>query len=89
MLSVQQINTREINDSTEKFTTVKETSKNKKSKLNHQQDYQISLSNSFETLPIEECQDKLEPTDEDNSMLPSLDHDTSKRRQLSSQKVVN
>ena len=40
-LSVQQINTREINDNTEKFITVKEASKNKKNKLNHQQDYRI------------------------------------------------
>ena len=29
---------------------------------------------------MEECQDKLEPTDEDNSMLPSFAHATSKRR---------
>ena len=76
LLSVQQINTREINDNTEKFITVKETRKNKKNKLNHQQDYRISLANSIETLPIEECQDKPEPTDEDNSML--FDHATSK-----------
>ena len=36
MLSVQQINTREANNNTENFTTVKETGKNKKIKLNHQ-----------------------------------------------------
>ena len=36
MLSVQQINTHEANNNTENFTTVKETGKNKKIKLNHQ-----------------------------------------------------
>ena len=77
LLSVQQINTREINDNTENFITVKETGKNKKNRLNHQQDYRIPQKNSFETLPIEEFQDKSEPTDEDNSMLPSFDHATS------------
>ena len=30
---------------------------------------------------MEECQDKPEPTDEDNSMLPSFDHASNKRRQ--------
>ena len=50
LLSVQQINTREINDSTEKFITVKETDKSKKNNLHHQQDYRIPLlSNTFET----------------------------------------
>ena len=39
LLPVQQINTREINDNTENFITVKETGKNKKTKLNHRQDY--------------------------------------------------
>ena len=79
MLSVQQVNIREINDNTAKFITVKETGKNKKNKLNHQQDYRIPLKNSTGTLPIEECQDKPEPTNEDNSMLPSFDHATSKK----------
>ena len=74
LLSVKQINPREINDNTE-------TGKNKKTKLNHQQDYRIPLRKSFETLSIEEFQDKPEPTDEDNLMLPSYDHATSKRRQ--------
>ena len=86
MLSVQQINTREINDNTETFKTVKETGKNKKMKLNHQQDYRIPLRNSFEILPIEECRDKSEPADEDNSMLPSFDHATSKRQKKLSTK---
>ena len=81
LLSVQQITAREINDNTENFITVKETGKNKKTKLNHQQDHKIPLTNSFEILPIEECQDKPEPTDEDNSMLPSFYHVPSKRRQ--------
>ena len=54
LLSVQQINTREINSNTEKFRAVKETGKSKKNKPNHQQNYRIPLSNSFETLPIEE-----------------------------------
>ena len=80
LLSAQQVNTREIIDNTENFVTVKVIGKNKKTKLNHQQDYRIPLSNSFETLPIEEYQDKLEPTYEDNSMLPSFDHATSKIR---------
>ena len=35
LLSVQQINTREINNNTENFITVKETGKNKKTKLIH------------------------------------------------------
>ena len=64
LLSVQQVNTREINDNTENFVTVEEAGKNKKAKLNHQQNRRISLRNSFEILPIEECQDKLEPFDE-------------------------
>ena len=41
LLSVHQINTREINDNTENFMTVKETGKNKKTKLNHQQGHRI------------------------------------------------
>ena len=50
LLLVQQINTREINDSTEKFITVKETDKSKINNLHHQQDYRIPLlSNTFET----------------------------------------
>ena len=81
LLSVQQKNTREIKDNEENFITVKETGKNKKSKLNHHQDYRIPLRNSFEILPIEEGQDKPEPTDEENTMLPSLDHAPGKRRQ--------
>ena len=67
--TIQQINTCEINDNTENF---KETGKTKKSKLNHQHEYRIPLTNSFEILPIEECQDKQEPTDEDSSVLPSF-----------------
>ena len=45
LLSVQQINTHEANDNTENFITVKETGKNKKIKLNHQQDSRIPLRN--------------------------------------------
>ena len=45
LLSVQQINTHEANDNTGNFITVKETSKNKKIKLNHQQDSRIPLRN--------------------------------------------
>ena len=41
LLSVQQINTREINDNTENLIVVKETGKNKKTKLRDQQDYRI------------------------------------------------
>ena len=37
LLSVQQTNTREINDNTENSITVKATGKSKKTKLNHQQ----------------------------------------------------
>ena len=81
LLSVQQINICEINDNTENLITVKKTGKNKKTKLNHQQDYRIPLWNSFEILPIEKCQEKPEPTDEENSMLPSFNHAPSKRRQ--------
>ena len=47
LLSVQQINTREINGKTVNFITVKETGKNKKTKLDHQQDYRIPLRNLF------------------------------------------
>ena len=75
----QLINTREINDNTEKFITVKETGKSKESKLNHQQDYRLLPRNSSEALPIEECQDIPEPTEEDNSMLPSFNHATKKK----------
>ena len=80
LLSVQQINTHEAHSNTENFITVKETSKNKKIKLNHQQDSRIPLRNSFEILLIEECQNKPEPTDEENSMSSSFDHAPSKRR---------
>ena len=66
LLSVQQINTHESNGNTENFITIKETDKNKKIKLNHQLDSRIPLKNSFEILPIEECQDKPEPTDKEN-----------------------
>ena len=41
LLSVQQINTCEINDNTENLIVVKETGKNKKTKLRDQQDYRI------------------------------------------------
>ena len=81
MLLVQQINTHEANDNTENFIIVKETGKNRKIKLNHQQDSRIPQRNSFEILAIEECQEKPEPTDEENSMSPSFDHTPSKRRQ--------
>ena len=66
LLSVQQINTHEANNNTENFITVKGTGKNKKIKLNHQQDSKISMRNSFKILPIGECQDKPEPNDEVN-----------------------
>ena len=81
LLSVQQINTHESNDNTENFIAIRETGKNKKIKLNHQPDSRIPLKNSFEILPIEECQDKPEPTDEENSTSPSIYHTPSKRRQ--------
>ena len=81
LLSVQQINTHEANNSTENFITVKGTGKNKKIKLNHQQDSRIPLRNSFEILPIEECQDKPELNDEEKSMSPSFDHAPGKKRQ--------
>ena len=81
MLLVQQITTCEINGNAEKIISVKETGKTKKNKLNHHQDYRIPLSNSFETLFIDECQGKPDPTDEGNSMLLSFDHTSSKRRQ--------
>ena len=41
LLSVQQINTREINGNTGNLVVVKETGKNKKTKLRDQQDYRI------------------------------------------------
>ena len=47
LLSVQQINTHKANYNTENFITVKRTGKNKKIKLNHQQDSRIPLRNSF------------------------------------------
>ena len=52
LLSVQQRNTREINNNTENFITVKETGKNKKTKPNHQQDHRVPLRNSFEFFPL-------------------------------------
>ena len=79
------MNTHGISGNTEKCITVKETGKSRKNKLNYQQDYRIPLSNTFETLPIEESQDKPQPADEDNSILPSFNHATSKRRQKKSQ----
>ena len=72
LFSVRQINTREINANTENFITVKDTSKSRENEVNHQQDYRIPLSNAFETLPIEECQDKPKPTDEGNSVYLAL-----------------
>ena len=79
-LSVQQINTCEINGNTKKIIKVKEAGKSKKIKLNYQFQ-RIPLRNAFETVLIEKCQDKPEITDEDNSILPSFDHCTSRRRQ--------
>ena len=81
MLSVQQINTPEANNNTENFIAVKETGKNKKIKLNPQQDSRIALRNSFGILSTEVYQDKTEPTDEENAMSSSFDHTSSKRRQ--------
>ena len=78
---IQQINTHEISGNTEKFVTVRETGKSRKIKLNHQQDYRIPLSNTIETLPIEEFQDKPKPVNEGNSILLSFSHATSKRKQ--------
>ena len=89
LLSVQQINTREINNNAENFITVKETRKNKKTKLNHQQYHRFPLRNLFEIILIEECQDKLEPTDEDNSMLLSFYHAPSKRKKSSQLNTTN
>ena len=80
LLSVQPLNTHEANINTENFITVKGTSKNKKIKLNHQQDSRIPLRNSVEILPTEECQGKPEPDDEEKSMSPSFNHIPSKRR---------
>ena len=80
LLSVQQINAHEINDNTK--LPVTEIGKNKKTKLNHHQDYRIPLRNSFEILLIEECQGKQEPNDEENSVSPSFDHaPVAKRRE--------
>ena len=81
LLSVQQINTHEAKDNAENFITVKRAGKNTKIKLNHQQDSRIPLRNSFEILPIEECQDKPETNGEGKSMSSSFDHTPSKRRQ--------
>ena len=52
LLSVQPLHTHEANNNTENFITVKGTGKNKKIKLNHQQDSRIPLRNSVEILPI-------------------------------------
>ena len=57
-----------------------ETFKSKKNKLRHQQYYRIPLNNSFETLPIEECQGQPDPTDKDGSIILSFDHGTSKKK---------
>ena len=81
MFSVQQINTREINDNTKSFITVKETGKSKNTKLNHHQGCRITLRNTSEIFPIIEFQEKPEPTAEENSMSPSFDHVSSKRIQ--------
>ena len=78
LLSLQQINTCQINSSTEKFIAVNETGKSKEIKLNHQQDYRIPPDNSFETFSIEKSQDKPEPTDKEVSILSLFDHATSK-----------
>ena len=78
LLSVQHINTHEANGNTKKFITVKGTGKNK-IKLNHQQCSRIPLRNSFEILPIKECQDKLESNEK--SISPSFDLTPSKGRQ--------
>ena len=81
MISVQQINTRKINGNTENFIAVTETGRSEKNKLKHQQDFKIPLSNAFETLLTKKCQDKLEFTVEEKSILPSFNHPISKRRQ--------
>ena len=81
MFSVQQINTREINDNTKNFITVKETGKSKNTKLNHHQGCRNTLRNTSEIFPIIEFQEKPEPTAEENSMSPSFDHASSKRIQ--------
>ena len=81
MLSVQQINAHKANDNKENFITVKGTGKNKKIKLNHQQDSRIPLRNSFEILPVEEFQDKPEPNDEEKSISPSFDDTASNKQQ--------
>ena len=39
------------------------------------------MRNAYRILPLEECQDKSEPTNEDNSVLLSFDHVPNKRRQ--------
>ena len=88
LLSVQQINTHEANNNTDNFITVKETGKNKKIKLNHQQDSRIPLRNSFEILPVEEFQDKPEPNDEEKSISPSFD-DTASNKQQTETNITN
>ena len=80
LLSVQQINTHEANDNTENFITVKETDKSKKIKLNHQQNSQIPLRNSFEIFPIQECQNKPEPTDEEKTQIHLVKEDKKSSR---------
>ena len=79
LLSSQQIHTSETKVNAKTFIELKETSNNKKNKLKHQQDYRIPLRTKFEILPIKECQDEPDTTNEENFMLPSLDHATSKR----------
>ena len=88
MLSVQQINAHKANDNKENFITVKGTGKNKKIKLNHQEDSRIPLRNSFEILPVEEFQDKPEPNDEEKSISPSFD-DTASNKQQTETNITN
>ena len=88
LLSVQPLHTHEANNNTENFITVKGTGKNKKIKLNHQQDSRIPLRNSFEILPVEEFQDKPEPNDEEKSISPSFD-DTASNKQQTETNITN
>ena len=59
---------------------LKKPGKNKKTKLNHQQNHRIPLRNSFEILSIEEYQDK-QLLMRTTPMLPSFYDAPSKRRQ--------
>ena len=52
LLSAQQINTCKINGNIDNFMKVKETSKNKKTKLNHQQDYRIHWGILLKLFPL-------------------------------------